>query len=376
MKGYIEHNIYYKHEDEKNKLKLYGESWTINLSELKSKIRQIKKIVFITDKATYTINTYKAKKQGIIKVYQGEKKLVVPIRFWTIERGLEIPKIAPQKPKNKKPIKQPEKPKKVAPAMAQPSNQPILPPSKKGFRQIIIIGGGKSIGLMIREGLWNQIKGHFTIGCNYSLYHYTPTVLTCVDDKFYLGEDGRIKDHKEDFINRLAKMPLIIAPKGTKVEHHLLPNTLLVPSSVHKYYGLESLKNGVYSPTLTGIFAVTLAINFLRGYGEIFMIGFDWTRRKKEEKGKFIETHYYKDIYHRGSGLTRFYDFHNPDKKWFKPFLSAKGIKIYNVVGIPESNINIFQKINYHEFLNKIKEKPNISQKTLRNYVYQIIKRA
>ncbi len=382
MRGKIEHNIYYKYEDEKDKLNLYGGAWTLNLTELGNDVKKIKKIVYTTSKATYVIDMYKAKKQGLIKVYQGEKKLIIPLKYWTTStppsKTAKKPTTPVVRPKPIKPTTLPTTPRRVAPVASEPPKQPITiikKTSKGGFNKIIILGGGESIKEGITKGLWNRLGEQFTIGCNYSFLHVVPTVLTCVDDKFYMGEDGSIHANKRDFLNNLDKVPLIIAPKGTQIENKTRSNTILVPSMVHKYNGLDSLKMGVYSPTLAGLFATTLAINFLRGYGEIYLLGFDWTRRTKEDKGKFVETHYYKDVFHRGTGLTKFYNFHCPNKKWFKPFLSAKGVKIFNVVGKPDSNINIFQKIKYDEFFEKISVAPSLSQEAMRNYVREIVRR-
>ena len=147
-----------------------------------------------------------------------------------------------------------------------------------------------------------------------------------------------------------------------------------MPGTVHDYYSLESFSQGVYSMQLTGLFATCLAINFLQGKGELFLLGMDWTRRtlKEARENKIVKTHYYSDIRHNGFGYTGFYENHNPDTKWFKPFLREKNIKIYNVSLI--SNINIFPKLTSQIFFSKIKKRPDISQDAWRDYVRNLIK--
>ena len=80
MRGTIENGVYFKYEDEKDKLRLYGGSWTINLDEIKDKIFEI--IVFKTKEDEYTISYKKAFDIGIKKNFRGENKLVVPVKYW------------------------------------------------------------------------------------------------------------------------------------------------------------------------------------------------------------------------------------------------------------------------------------------------------
>ncbi len=80
MHGQIEDRHYRKKEDESQKLRLGGGSWTINLDELKDK--EIDEITLITKDYEYNISYTKAFSKGFIRVMQGENKLVVPIKHW------------------------------------------------------------------------------------------------------------------------------------------------------------------------------------------------------------------------------------------------------------------------------------------------------
>jgi len=84
MHGHItsEGRIYWKHEREKDKLKMAGGSWTILLKELGEDVIVIK---YVTDENIYTIGIIEAMRYGFTKNLGGEDKLVVPEKFWKKE---------------------------------------------------------------------------------------------------------------------------------------------------------------------------------------------------------------------------------------------------------------------------------------------------
>jgi len=209
-------------------------------------------------------------------------------------------------------------------------------------KECLIIGGGSSISEGLSLGLKEKIQDKFVVTINFASYHFNSTFTTCMDNSFYKGK--LLSDSKEinqDHINHLKSLPLIIAPNA-HIRETPYNNTILT----------KKIKAGA----LTGIYALYL-ISYLLDYnGIIYLLGFDWSRRTKEEKEKNIlaKTHYYDEIKHKGIGLSKYYENHKGED--FKPFLNYKNLKIYNVN--PNSNLDYFEKIYYNkmfELLNKEK---------------------
>ena len=84
MKGWIEGKVYYKKELEKDRLRMGGGAWSINIDQLKD--RELEKVVYITSEARYEIGWKKAKEKGFIRILGEETKLVVPIRNWEVKK--------------------------------------------------------------------------------------------------------------------------------------------------------------------------------------------------------------------------------------------------------------------------------------------------
>ena len=80
MHGWIENRIYRKYESEKDKLLIGGGSWTINLKEIYGK--PVDKIEYQTAKGVYSIDFTKAQQVGFVRSFQGENKLVIPVKEW------------------------------------------------------------------------------------------------------------------------------------------------------------------------------------------------------------------------------------------------------------------------------------------------------
>ena len=96
--------IYIKNEDESQKLRMAGGGWSINLDELEgyesASRNEITDIHFETDKRVYKISYEKAKEKGweMILGQLKEKKLVVPLLAWDIERKSGEPVLKPEQP--------------------------------------------------------------------------------------------------------------------------------------------------------------------------------------------------------------------------------------------------------------------------------------
>ena len=85
MHGFIVNGVYTKREDEKQKLRIAGGSWTINLAEIAGE--DIKLFVYKTPKFIYEIESETAYKRGFIRRFKDEAKLIVPIKYWTKEKN-------------------------------------------------------------------------------------------------------------------------------------------------------------------------------------------------------------------------------------------------------------------------------------------------
>ena len=85
--GKIVGNTYIKKEDEKQKLRMGGGSWSINLAEISEIVTEI---VYITSESKYRIDKEIAFARGfeLPMPTKGviEKKLIVPIKHWIKEK--------------------------------------------------------------------------------------------------------------------------------------------------------------------------------------------------------------------------------------------------------------------------------------------------
>ena len=223
---------------------------------------------------------------------------------------------------------------------------------------LIIIGGGASVKKGIKKDLWNKLEGKFTFGLNYSFKFFKSTVQLFCDEKFYNKQR-----------HELTKLPLII---GMSHKMEIMPNTITL-STATRYF--RNLSGGVYSPDLTGLFALTLGI-YLLDVGNIYLLGYDFGEiRKKDlpdigtsrkdflenteldEKKRYV-THWYQGkCEHRGVGKVSYFHRKKRPRAKFKPYMQEKKCKIYNVNPTSRIPDDIFEKINYDEFFSKIDTK-------------------
>lgn len=238
-------------------------------------------------------------------------------------------------------------------------------------KQLVIIGGGASIKKGISKGLWEKLKGKFTIGCNYSYRWFISTLQTYVD-----GDEQKDFYYKER--ENLAHLPLII---GNKLKIPLLPNTIGI-SGATAYH--RDLKNGIYKISLCGIYALSLAI-WLLDEGEIFMLGMDYGEFRKKEyeklatspqelsdltikdsKGRAL-THFYQgELEHRGIGKVSHFNTKGRVDNDYVPFAEETKVKIYNVSLV--SKIKTFEKISYDKFFELLNNE-RIDQTELRQQI-------
>jgi len=221
-------------------------------------------------------------------------------------------------------------------------------------KQIIIIGGGVSLKQGIEQGLWEKLKGKFTIGLNYSYNFFDSTILCYVDGSGQFYEE---ESKKEKFQN----LPLIIGKKPGQVK--VLPNTIILKMSDNKY--CRDVRLGCYKSSLVGLFALSLAI-YLLDEGEIYLLGFDYGAYGKDKQNRGL-THFYQgEIEHRGIGKTNYYDSKSRVDRDFGVYKDEKKVKIYNVSVI--SKINTFTKMGYLRFFEDL-DKQEYDQTQIREYI-------
>lgn len=76
----INDKTFFKREKESSKLRMGGESWSINLGLIADK--PIERFVYRTEEKEYQITFAEAIAHGFKRLLGGEMKLVVPIKFW------------------------------------------------------------------------------------------------------------------------------------------------------------------------------------------------------------------------------------------------------------------------------------------------------
>lgn len=238
-------------------------------------------------------------------------------------------------------------------------------------KECIIVGGGSSLKLADFQRLALTFSTKFTILNNYAYKQFEGTLLTCIDSDFYKPSiEALTLEKNPDYYDELAKLPLIICIDSNDMPKIKHSNTILLkPNS--NYQREKCLINGFYTGNLTGIFALTLASYLMNYEGTIFLLGYDWTMRNKQEvdplkyeSNSTMQTHYYDNIKHRGIGYLGYYENHDPHN-FFKHFQEKK-LKIYNVS--LESNIETFDKIDYDDFY-KLLSKEEVNQIELRESI-------
>jgi hypothetical protein len=83
----IECGILTKKENESKRLLLGGGSWTINIDKLGSDFYSVNKFRYVTHRGVYEIGRFEALQHGFFRNLGGEKKLVVPVKFWEFKKG-------------------------------------------------------------------------------------------------------------------------------------------------------------------------------------------------------------------------------------------------------------------------------------------------
>jgi len=106
MRGYIKNRIYYKHEKESGKLRIGGGSWSINLDEVT--LSDVDSFIYKTEYADYIIDRDLVLRKGFSRLFGGENKFVIPIKWWDVKPHNPDKKVVEEKPPEDKGEKQME----------------------------------------------------------------------------------------------------------------------------------------------------------------------------------------------------------------------------------------------------------------------------
>jgi len=91
MHGKIINGVYIKYEDEKQKMRMGGGSWSIKLDEL---VGSIKEIIYVTQMGRYKIRADIAIARGFERSFNTknglENKLIIPIKYWEFEKKEKV----------------------------------------------------------------------------------------------------------------------------------------------------------------------------------------------------------------------------------------------------------------------------------------------
>jgi len=223
------------------------------------------------------------------------------------------------------------------------------------MNRVVLVGGGFSIEEGIEKGLWDKISKEKVWSCNYAFMTmpFLPEKEIWVDIQFYRHNTEELQALHEKGVKLHTKKH----PTYAGVQEYL---QLHESTREHQhYYGQEALeKNMLYygQMGLSGMFALSLAIALKTP--EIYLLGYDFGTPSLKD----VNTHYYqKDLKHVFStGMMHpdvYRDPNNEIKSFlndFKVYLRETDIKIWNVS--PNSNIPFFEKINYDQFFERIKD--------------------
>lgn len=284
--------------------------------------------------------------------------------------------------------------------------------SEKFPTRIILCGSGNSIPFNNEKGLDNKLKDvlyyEYSIGLNYWYkYGCNTTINSWVDHQWYENNLEEIKD-----------LPLLIGKSDDKLKDIIHPNTYLIkPCRNNDLYPNKPWKDGFYGSHLVGMFALSLAINL--GFKEIYLLGYDCKAinekthfyqdlldpneigpNKKlygvgQTKGNTERNNIYKNcvnlirtalnrikfnkdcsgcntakeqinmiknslennIYNYRYNTGTYNNIERLNNYWFGKFKKElERVKIYNVS--PESVLDVFPKITYNEFYEKLEYNP------------------
>lgn len=192
------------------------------------------------------------------------------------------------------------------------------------MKNLIIIGGGNSIRKF--PNLWIDLKGCDVMSVNHA-YHFLvepPKYQISMDRKFW-------KNNYAD-MERLANAGTTIINRQNELE-------------IAKKWTLNTFFCG--QRRLSGVFALSYALSRLNGiYDRFYLLGYDFG----PVDGK---THFYDEPQHPGMGKESAYL--DGEKKVLQAVDDFTFFEQKNIFVVGESNINAFPKLEYNEFLERLK---------------------
>ena len=182
--------------------------------------------------------------------------------------------------------------------------------------RVFLCGGGESLQEGIDLDLWNEIKNEeiWSLNSRYEIMPYAPTRQLWTDIIFFFGYEKELMKLKEKGCKELIARE--VGEFYKEFDITVYQTTAYKEIADQKEHLFTSLMG------LSGFFALSVAV--MRGYKEIYLLGYD-----------------------------------NPDQKHmvskdFDYYLQFKESKIINVS--PNSNIKAFEKIDYKDMFKRIKE--------------------
>lgn len=211
--------------------------------------------------------------------------------------------------------------------------------------EIVIVGGGASVNIGIKKGLWDKVKGMDIMTCNNAILHlpYAP--------KYAIWLDATEKD--PTVTEKILNTECI---RVTQQLHDQRDDDKVIRFEVCR--NPDNLVNGLkHNPPVlyagkrmfTGVFGITLSLYM--GYETIYLLGFDWggyVKSKKDNVEWWGATKDFKgtdiNIYKKGDKAREDVAEHHD---------CFKGMA--NIINVsPKSLVPSFPKISYDEFFRRI----------------------
>jgi len=200
-------------------------------------------------------------------------------------------------------------------------------------KEVILLGGGRSVLRGIEKGLWDKIRNKCVWSLNFAFLFmpFVPVKQVWVDTSVW-------EKCKDDILKLHSKgCDLVCRNYGGYEDYPFI-----------KKYDVEEIDYKINEHTLfvgrcgfVGVFALSLAIHL--GYTTIYLLGYDFGAPNVRE----TKTHWYQELSQINAGA------YGKSGMYFEPheFLEEDA-DIYNVS--PNSNIESFLRITYPHFFERI----------------------